>query len=305
MSSDFRGTPKKVKELLEQVVLSYPLLAPRIGAMKKHDIDTEKVTFTTVDLDKDSVVPSLMHPEMTEINHINAGTKSFSFSPYLLGLNYRISSLQAATDTSGVISAAVRELSVMFDTQTILGTKLNQGMISATSTNNPFYTVLTQDTTLRDAATVDAKIAALKALFMNIEDEFATKNSARSIDIYYWGDSLTALFNANNVATDATILGVARQVFTVPVSFIRLPKLALQSKYINAAKANALPAANGMVAVDPSSVRVDYVQLPAPIGSGDNTEHDYSWYKMRTGSVSVLPIRESGIVLQPIKFEAD
>lgn len=305
MSSDFRGTPKEVKELLEQVVLSYPLLAPRIGAMKKHDIDTEKVTFTTVDLDKDSVVPSLMHPEMTEINHINAGTKSFSFSPYLLGLNYRISSLQAATDTSGVISAAVRELSVMFDTQTILGTKLNQGMISATSTNNPFYTVLTQDTTLRDAATVDAKIAALKALFMNIEDEFATKNSARSIDIYYWGDSLTALFNANNVATDATILGVARQVFTVPVSFIRLPKLALQSKYINAAKANALPAANGMVAVDPSSVRVDYVQLPAPIGSGDNTEHDYSWYKMRTGSVSVLPIRESGIVLQPIKFEAD
>lgn len=305
MSSDFRGTPKEVKELLEQVVLSYPLLAPRIGAMKKHDIDTEKVTFTTVDLDKDSVVPSLMHPEMTEINHINAGTKSFSFSPYLLGLNYRISSLQAATDTSGVISAAVRELSVMFDTQTILGTKLNQGMISATSTNNPFYKVLAQDTTLRDAATVDAKIAALKALFMNIEDEFATKNSARSIDIYYWGDSLTALFNANNVATDATILGVARQVFTVPVSFIRLPKLALQSKYINAAKANALPAANGMVAVDPSSVRVDYVQLPAPIGSGDNTEHDYSWYKMRTGSVSVLPIRESGIVLQPIKFEAD
>lgn len=305
MSSDFRGTPKEVKELLEQVVLSYPLLAPRVGAMKKHDIDTEKVTFTTVDLDKDSVVPSLMHPEMTEINHINAGTKSFSFSPYLLGLNYRISSLQAATDTSGVISAAVRELSVMFDTQTILGTRLNQGMISTTSSTNPFYTVLDQDTTLHDAATVDAKIAALKAVFMKIEDEFATKNSARSIDIYYWGDSLTALFNANNVATDATILGVARQVFTVPVSFIRLPKLALQSKYINAAKANALPAANGMVAVDPSSVRVDYVQLPAPIGSGDNTEHDYSWYKMRTGSVSVLPIRESGIVLQTVKFEND
>lgn len=306
MSTQFRGQPREVKELLEQVVLSYPLLAPRIGSMHQHDIkDADKVSFTTIDLDKDSVVPSLMHPEMTEINHINAGTKTFSFSPYLLGLNYRISKLQAATDTSGVISAAVRELSVMFDTQTILGTRLNKGLISTTGVNNPFYTVLAEDKTLRDAATTAEQIAALKAVFEKIEDEFATKNSARSIDIYYWGDKLGALFNANNVATDATILGVARQVFTIPVSFIKLPKLALQTKYIDAAKANALPAANGMVAVDPSSVRVDYVQLPAPVDSGDNTEHDYSWYKMRTGSVSVLPIRESGIVLQPVKFEGD
>lgn len=303
MSTNFRGSDKEVKELLDQVELSYPLLAPRIGAMKQHDIkNADKVTFTTIDLDKDSVVPSLMHPEMTEINHINAGTKSFSFRPYLLGLNYRISKLQEATDTSGVISAAVRELSIMFDTQTILGTRLNKGLISTNSVDNPFYTALAQDQTLEAAATVDAKIAALKAVFEKIEDEFASKNSARSIDIYYWGDKLTALFNGNNVATDATILSVARQVFTIPVSFIKLPKLAMQSKYITASKANALPAENGMVAVDPSSVRVDYVQLPAPVDSGDNTEHDYSWYKMRTGSVSVLPIRESGIVLQTVQF---
>lgn len=305
MSTNFREQPKEVKELLEQVVLSYPLLAPRVGTMHQHDIrDADKVSFTTIDLDKDSVLPSLMHPEMTEINHINAGTKTFSFSPYLLGLNYRISKLQSATDTSGVISAAVRELSIMFDTQTILGTRLNKGLISQNSVNNPFYTVLAQDTTIKAAATVDAKIAALKAVFAKIEDEFATKNSARSIDIYYWGDSLTALFNANNIATDNTILAVARQVFTIPVSFIKLPKLAMQSKYIGAAKANALPAANGMVAVDASSVRIDYVQLPAPVASGENTEHDYSWYKMRTGSVSVLPIRESGIVLQTVDFAA-
>lgn len=303
MSTNYRGATREVKELLEQVVLSYPLLAPNLGAMKQHDIrNADKVTFTTVDLDKDSVVPSLMHPEMTEINHINAGTKSFAFSPYLLGLNYRISKLQAATDTSGVISAAVRELAVMFDTQTILGTKLNKGLISARDNNNPFYTVLAEDATVGAAATADAKIAALKALFEKIEDEFASKNSARSIDIYYWGDDLSKVFNGNNVSTDATILSIARQIFTIPVSFIKLPKLALQTKYINAAKTNALPAANGMVAVDRSSVRVDYVQLPAPVESGDNQEKDYSWYKMRTGSVSVLPIRESGIVLQTVKF---
>ena len=157
---------------------------------------------------------------------------------------------------------------------------------------------------MKAAATTEAKIAALKALFEKIEDEFATKNSARSIDIYYWGDSLAALFNANNVATDATILSVARQVFTIPVSFIKLPKLALQQKYIDGAKANALPAKNGMVAVDPQSVRVDYVQLPAPVASGENEEEEYSWYKMRTGSVSVLPIREAGIVLQTVDFAA-
>ena len=278
MATNFRGSETEVKELLEKVELSYPLLATRVGAMKKHSITADKVTFTTIDLDKDSVTPSLMHPEMTEINHVNAGTKSFSFRPYLLGLNYRVSKLQEATDTSGVISAAVRELSIMFDTQTILGTRLNKGLISATSNDNPFYSVLAADTTLAAAQTVDAKIAALKAVFEKIEDEFASKNSARSIDIYYWGNSLSALFNANNVATDSTVLAVARQVFTIPVSFIKLPKLAMQQKYIDAAKANALTAANGMVAVDPSSVRVDYVQLPAPVESGDNTEHDYSWY---------------------------
>lgn len=302
MATNFRGSETEVKELLEKVELSYPLLATRVGAMKKHSITADKVTFTTIDLDKDSVTPSLMHPEMTEINHVNAGTKSFSFRPYLLGLNYRVSKLQEATDTSGVISAAVRELSIMFDTQTILGTRLNKGLISATSNDNPFYSVLAADTTLAAAATVDAKIAALKAVFEKIEDEFASKNSARSIDIYYWGNSLSALFNANNVATDSTVLAVARQVFTIPVSFIKLPKLAMQQKYIDAAKANALVADNGMVAVDPSSVRVDYVQLPAPVESGDNTEHDYSWYKMRTGSVSVLPTREAGIVLQTVTF---
>lgn len=302
MATNFRGSETEVKELLEKVELSYPLLATRVGAMKKHSITADKVTFTTIDLDKDSVTPSLMHPEMTEINHVNAGTKSFSFRPYLLGLNYRVSKLQEATDTSGVISAAVRELSIMFDTQTILGTRLNKGLISATSNDNPFYSVLTADTTLAAAQTVDAKIAALKAVFEKIEDEFASKNSARSIDIYYWGNSLSALFNANNVATDSTVLAVARQVFTIPVSFIKLPKLAMQQKYIDAAKANALVADNGMVAVDPSSVRVDYVQLPAPVESGDNTEHDYSWYKMRTGSVSVLPTREAGIVLQTVTF---
>jgi hypothetical protein len=97
-------------------------------------------------------------------------------------------------------------------------------------------------------------------------------------------------------------LAVARQVFTIPVSFIKLPKLALQSKYINAAKANSLPANNGMVAVDPASVRVDYVQLPAPTSSGSNEEQEYDWYKMRTGSISVLPIREAGIVLQTVDF---
>lgn len=305
MPSNFRSKEKEIKELLNQVELSYPLIAPRLGTMKQHDVkDADKVSFTTIDLDKDSVTPSLMHPEMTEINHINAGTKSFSFRPYLLGLNYRVSSLQADTDTSGVISSAVRELSVIFDTQTILGTRLNKGLISARDANNPFYSVLAQDTTLKAAATVDAKIAALKAVFEKIEDEFATKNSARSIDIYYWGNELTALFNANNVATDSTILSVARQVFTIPVNFIKLPKLAMQQKYIGAAKANALPAANGMVAVDASSVRVDYVQLPAPAGSGENVENEYSWYKMRTGSVSVLPIREAGIVLQTVDFAA-
>lgn len=306
MSTNFRsGDEKQVKEMLTQVEFSYPLLAPRVGAMKQHNAaNADKVTFTTIDLDKDSATPSLMHPEMTEINHINAGTKSFSFRPYLLGLNYRVSKLQADTDTSGVISAAVRELSIMFDTQTILGTKLNKGMISTQSADNPFYNVLAADTTLKAASTVDAKIAALKALFIKIEDEFATKNSARSIDIYYWGDSLTAFFNANNVATDSTILAVARQVFTIPVSFIKLPKLALQDKYVTAAKANALPGDNGMVAVDPASVRVDYVQLPAPVDSGDNEEHDYSWYKMRTGSVSVLPTREAGITLQVVNFGA-
>lgn len=305
MSTNFRNPDKEVKELLNQVELSYPLLAARIGVMKQHNVkDADKVTFTTIDLDKGSVVPSLMHPEMTEINHINAGTKSFSFRPYLLGLNYRVSHLQSETDTSGVISAAVRELSVLFDTQTILGTSLNQGLISSTSANNPFYDALTQDTTIKAAATTEAKIAALKAVFTKIEDEFATKNSARSIDIYYWGDDLTAVFNGNNVATDSTILAVARQVFTIPVSFIKLPKLALQAKYIAGAKANALPADNGMVAVDPQSVRVDYVQLPAPVASGENEEEEYSWYKMRTGSVSVLPIREAGIVLQTVDFSA-
>lgn len=303
MATNFRGESKEVKELLAQVELSYPLLAPRVGAMKQHDIkNADKVTFTTIDLDKDSATPSLMHPEMTEINHINAGTKSFSFRPYLLGLNYRVSKLQAETDTSGVISAAVRELSIMFDTQTILGTALNKGLISAQSVDNPFYNALSADTTLDAASTTEEEIAALKAVFLKIEDEFASKNSARSIDIYYWGDKMTAFFNKNNVATDSTILAVARQVFTIPVSFIKLPKLAMQSKYITAAKANALSAANGMVAVDPASVRVDYVQLPAPVESGDNTEHDYSWYKMRTGSVSVLPTREAGITLQPVTF---
>lgn len=306
MSTQFRGAEKEVKELLEKVEFSYPLLAPNLGAMKSHNVkDADKITFTVVDLDKDSVTPSLMHPEMTEINHISAGTKSFSFRPYLLGLNYRISNMQDGGDTSGVISTAVRELSIMFDTQTILGTRLNQGLISSNSINNPFYVTLSEDTTLRDASTVDAKIAALKKLFTAIEDEFASKNSARSIDIYYWGDSLTELFNANNVATDATILSVARQVFTIPVTFIKLPKLAMQDKYIKASKSNALPAKNGMVAVDPSSIRVDYVQLPAPIGSGNNEEHDYTWYKMRTGSVSVLPVREAGIVMQPCKFDRD
>lgn len=305
MSTNFRGQEKEIKELLAQVEFSYPLLAPRVGAMKQHDVkDADKISFTTIDLDKGSVTPSLMHPEMTEINHINAGTKTFGFRPYLLGLNYRVSHLQAETDTSGVISAAVRELSVMFDTQTILGTRLNKGLISTKSAENPFYDVLTQDTTLKTAATTEAKIAALKALFSKIEDEFATKNSARSIDIYYWGDQLTAIFNGNNVATDSTILAVARQVFTIPVSFVKLPKLALQQKYIDAAKANALTAANGMVAVDPASVRVDYVQLPAPTASGSNEESEYDWYKMRTGSVSVLPIRDAGIVLQTVDFSA-
>ena len=301
MSTNYREDSKEVKEMLGMVEFSYPLLAPRVGAMKQHDVkDADKITFTTVDLDKDSVTPSLMLPEMTEINHINAGTKSFSFSPYLLGLNYRVSDLQDGSESSSVISAAVRELSVMFDTQTILGTSLNQGMISTRGVKNPFYVNLPADETLRAANTVDAKIAALKALFVKIEDEFASKNSARSIDIYYWGDEMTALFNANNVATDATVLAVARQVFTIPVSFVKLPKLALQQKYVNAAKANALPAANGFVAVDPQSVRIDYVRLPAPMGQGHNEEHEYSWYKMRTGSVSVLPIREAGIVLQPV-----
>lgn len=303
MSSNFRGADKEVKELLAQVEFSYPLLAPKIGTMKQHNVkDADKVTFTTIDLDKDSATPSLMHPEMTEINHINAGTRSFSFRPYLLGLNYRVSKLQDATDTSGVLSAAVRELAIMFDTQTILGTSLNKGLISSNSVDNPFYNVLPADTTLNAAATVDAQIAALKALFIKIEDEFASKNSARSIDIYYWGDELTALFNANNVNTDSTVLAVARQVFTIPVTFVKLPKLALQAKYISAAKATSLTADNGMVAVDPSSVRVDYVQLPAPVESGDNVEHDYSWYKMRTGSVSVLPTREAGITLQTVTF---
>lgn len=305
MSTDIRQPSKEVKELMARVVPSYPMLAPNLGSMNQHTLNADKVTYTIVNLDKDSATPSLMHPEMTEVNHINAGTVSLAFHPYLLGFNYRVSHLQAETDDAGVVNAAVRELSILFDTQTILGTALNNGLISSNSSKNPFYTELALDSTLftPNPTNAQSNANALKTIFETIEDRFATDNGARALTIYYWGEALSKVFNATSPELTMTVRKAAEEVFTIPVSFVKLPKIALQSKYITKARANSLPATDGMVAVDSASVRVDYTQMPAPVGVGDNTEEEYRWTKMRTGSVAVSPVRESGIVLQTLSIE--
>jgi len=302
MSTSVRLGDKSKDQILSGTTFQYPLIIGQLKAPNFHEYkNTSKIDFTQVDLDRDSVIPDLIHPEMSEIPVITAGEKKFTYRPYLMGIDYHVSDHQSNTNDQNVIDDAVYELSVMFDSNTILGTAYNNGLISTRSASgNPYYKNLDAVNMTGDFS---AKVKALKEMYKSVAHVFKNSNGARSVTAYWWGSALSELFDTDNPNTDRTVFDVAANVMSsIGIGFVELPSLAIADRYIKRSKSKVLPSANGIVFVANDFVRTDAVILPQFEKSGHNDENEYSWFKMKTGSVAVHPTKEAGIVLQPISF---
>ena len=136
MPADIREGLRTKEEYAESATISY---IPSILALPKRKeiaIDVDKINYKELAVESDSVVPSFLNSEMTEINSVKISSMSRIFNAYGKGIkltkdNYK----NVNVNVQSFHDQVLRQLSIQFDNMSNLGEGGNSGLIISSDQN--------------------------------------------------------------------------------------------------------------------------------------------------------------------------
>jgi hypothetical protein len=291
MTTDIRGI-KTIEEYISSANISY---LPSILAIPNkilYPIDVSKITFKEHKIEKDTIDPSYLTSEMTEINVAKVRQLSHSFIPYAKGIKLRKDNLQnSSLNIQPMHDDIIRELSIQWDRLAMVGEAGNNGLISSSDSN-----VITPSSAEIPAISGDGfnQIQKAKEIAINLNLLVNDYTASTSLTVYFYGSDLLKFLGKITAGQETDVRKHIIDAFAgKQVNFVDISALALPS---------SLSLGNGIIVVSNDLTTLEHCGLPNLVKQGVNDEDDYYWSRYYYGSVQVRPRTAGAVIKQAITF---
>jgi hypothetical protein len=294
MTTDIRGGLKTIDQYKEGASISY---IPAILAIPKRipfSLDIDKITFKEYNVEKDSVVPTFLTSEMTEINHVKVSTQAHTFNAYGKGIklikdNYK----NASVNVQAFHDQVLRELAIQFDRNSFIGEGGNNGLITSTDSN-----FVTNSSEAIPAISGDGdgfnQIQKAKQIATNLNIQVNDLTASTNITVYFYGAALLPFLGSITPNQETDARSHIEQAFAgKTVNFVDISALAAPA---------SLGLGSGIIVVSNDLTGLEHSGLPNLKNDGVNAEDDYYWSRYFYGSSQIRPEVYGAVIKQPITF---
>lgn len=287
---DIRIGLRTKEEYAESITISYVPSILSLTKRKEITLQSEKITFKEVKVESDSVIPSLLTSEGTEINHAKVSSTSRVFNAYGKGIcltksNYR----NAGMNVQSFHDQVIRELSMQFDGIGLLSEGGNNALIVS---SDPNYVTLSSAEIPAVSGDGFNQVLKAKEIAVNLNSLVNDYTASINLNIYFYGPLLTRFLGNITSGQENDVQYHVRQAFVGKnVRFINISALALGGL-----------TENGIIVASDDLTTLEHCGLPQIERQGVNDEKNYYWANYFFGSVNVRPETKGAIIKQVITF---
>jgi hypothetical protein len=291
MPSDIRTGIITKETYMESAVISYVPYILALPKRKQFDFTADKIVSKEHNVENDSVIPSFVNAEMTEINAAKVSTSSHSFNAYakLLNLTKDIRK-NPNINVQNFHNQILRQLSIQFDKSAFGGEGGNNGLIVSSDAN-----VHTPASVAIPVISGNGfnQIQAIKEIATNLNLLVNTYTASDNLTVFFYGSALLAFLGKITEGQENDVSFHVRQAFKNKiVNFVELSSLSLPSTLTT----------NGIIVASNDLVEVEHCGLPIIENDGTNDEKGYYYANYRLGSVQVRPEVLGAVIKQAITF---
>lgn len=288
MATDVITSLKTTEEYLRAVQLSYSPISLAIARQVKHDMTNDvKVIFKRLDVERDNIVAQNLTMGQTEVSAIKANETQKVFNKYVKGAKITQSVYNFNFNRiPELVSKIIRGYSMIFDTITLYGDGLNNGILTTDDVNNVVNDSVELDATADIMALANQVVDVISGLKQQVREYTASTN----VLVYVYGGQLVRLLDkiTYNGATIREIIEKEWQEAT----FVVIPEIVLTGNSM------------GFKVFSQDLVTLNYTRLPIMSENGYNPEDKYFWGNFELGS-TMVDIEEKGAgIEQPITIKS-
>ena len=292
MTNDIRAGVKTKEEYMEAATISYVPSILALTKLKSYDLSMDKITFKELSVENDSVVPSFLTSEMTEVNAVKVSQASHTFNTYGKGLKFRKDiKKNGAVNIQVFHDQILRQAAIQFDRSGFVSEGGNNGLITSSDAN--YVSIASAEI---PAASGDGFNRVQKAKAIATALNIAVNNYTASSDltVYFYGATLLTFLGEITAGQENDIRFHIRQAFLGKnVNFIDVSALAVPA---------SLSLGDGIIVVANDLTTLEHSGVPAIESQGVNDEGGYYWSNYILGSNQIRPEVLGAVIKQPITF---
>lgn len=288
MATDVITSLKTTEEYLRAVQLSYSPISLAIARQVKHDMTNDvKVIFKRLDVERDNIVAQNLTMGQTEVSAIKANETQKVFNKYVKGAKITQSVYNFNFNRiPELVSKIIRGYSMIFDTITLYGDGLNNGILTTDDVNNVVNDSVELDATADIMALANQVVDVISGLKQQVREYTASTN----VLVYVYGGQLVRLLDKITY-NGATIREIIEKEWP-EATFVVIPEIVLTGKSM------------GFKVFSQDLVTLNYTRLPIMSENGYNPEDKYFWGNFELGS-TMVDIEEKGAgIEQPITIKS-
>lgn len=288
MATDVITSLKTTEEYLRAVQLSYSPISLAIARQVKHDMTNDvKVIFKRLDVERDNIVAQNLTMGQTEVSAIKANETQKVFNKYVKGAKITQSVYNFNFNRiPELVSKIIRGYSMIFDTITLYGDGLNNGILTTDDVNNVLNDSVELDATADIMALANQVVDVISGLKQQVREYTASTN----VLVYVYGGQLVRLLDKITY-NGATIREIIEKEWP-EATFVVIPEIVLTGNSM------------GFKVFSQDLVTLNYTRLPIMSENGYNPEDKYFWGNFELGS-TMVDIEEKGAgIEQPITIKS-
>ncbi len=288
MATDVITSLKTTEEYLRAVQLSYSPISLAIARQVKHDMTNDvKVIFKRLDVERDNIVAQNLTMGQTEVSAIKANETQKVFNKYVKGAKITQSVYNFNFNRiPELVSKIIRGYSMIFDTITLYGDGLNNGILTTDDVNNVVNDSVELDATADIMVLANQVVDVISGLKQQVREYTASTN----VLVYVYGGQLVRLLDKITY-NGATIREIIEKEWP-EATFVVIPEIVLTGNSM------------GFKVFSQDLVTLNYTRLPIMSENGYNPEDKYFWGNFELGS-TMVDIEEKGAgIEQPITIKS-
>jgi hypothetical protein len=288
MATDVITSLKTTEEYLRAVQLSYSPISLAIARQVKHDMTNDvKVIFKRLDVERDNIVAQNLTMGQTEVSAIKANETQKVFNKYVKGAKITQSVYNFNFNRiPELVSKIIRGYSMIFDTITLYGDGLNNGILTTDDVNNVVNDSVELDATADIMVLANQVVDVISGLKQQVREYTASTN----VLVYVYGGQLVRLLDKITY-NGATIREIIENEWP-EATFVVIPEIVLTGNSM------------GFKVFSQDLVTLNYTRLPIMSENGYNPEDKYFWGNFELGS-TMVDIEEKGAgIEQPITIKS-